>query len=75
MIDTTVGDLFNSGDPSDLAKAVCRCLADPKGRVEQAQRGRERVLSMYTYEHNAAAYEAIYASVIKNQPDSPLLHT
>jgi len=75
MIDTTVGDLFNSGDPSDLAKAVCRCLADPKGRVEQAQRGRERVLSMYTYEHNAAAYEAIYASVIKNQPDSPLLNT
>jgi glycosyltransferase involved in cell wall biosynthesis len=67
MIDTTVGDLFNSGDPSDLAKAVCRCLADPKGRVEQAQRGRERVLSMYTYEHNAEAYEAIYASAIKSE--------
>ena len=67
MIDTTVGDLFNSGDPGDLAKAVCRCLADPKGRVEQAQRGRERVLSMYTYEHNAEAYEAIYASAIKSE--------
>ena len=67
MIDTTVGDLFNSGDPGDLAKAVCRCLADPKGRVEQAQRGRERVLSMYTYEHNAEAYEAIYASAIKTE--------
>ena len=67
MIDETVGELFTTGDSSDLAKAVCRCLADPQGRVEQAQRGRERVLSMYTYEHNAEAYEAIYASAIKSE--------
>jgi len=63
MIDETVGELFTTGDSSDLAKAVCRSLSDPEARTEQAQRGRERVLSTYTYEHNAEAYEAIYTSL------------
>ena len=27
------------------------------------QRGRQRVLERFTYEHNAEAYEAIYASL------------
>ena len=64
MIDETVGELFTTGDSSDLAKAVCRSLNDPEGRVRQAERGRERVLSMYTYEHNAEAYEGIYSSLV-----------
>lgn len=64
MIDETVGELFTTGDSSDLAKAVCRSLNDPEGRTKQAERGRERVLSTYTYEHNAEAYEAIYSSLI-----------
>ena len=63
MIDETVGELFTTGDSSDLAKAVCRSLSDPEARTEQAQRGRARVLSTYTYEHNAEAYEAIYTSL------------
>jgi glycosyltransferase involved in cell wall biosynthesis len=66
MIDETVGELFTTGDSSELAKAVCRSLSDPQGRIEQAHRGRERVLSKYTYEHNAEAYEAIYASLLKS---------
>ena len=64
MIDSTVGELFETGNPSDLAKVVCRSLEDPEGRTAQAGRGRERVLDHYTYEHNAEAYESIYLNAI-----------
>ena len=66
MIDTTVGDLFNSGDPRDLAKSVCRILDQPEQRIEKAKAGRERVLSTFTYEHNAEDFERIYTSIMKN---------
>jgi len=66
MIDSTVGELFETGNPSDLAKAVCRSLQDPEGRTAQAGRGRERVLDHYTYEHNAESYERIYLDVIQS---------
>ncbi len=65
MIDDSVGDLFNSGDPEDLAKSVCRILDQPKQRMDKAKAGRERVLSKYTYEHNAEDFERIYKSIIK----------
>jgi glycosyltransferase involved in cell wall biosynthesis len=64
MIDSTVGELFETGNPSDLAKAVCRSLDDPEGRTAQALRGRDRVLNTYTYEHNAEDYEKIYLSLV-----------
>ena len=66
MVDTTVGDLFKSGDSSDLAKSVCRILDQPQQRTDKAKAGRERVLSTYTYEHNAEDFERIYNSIIKN---------
>lgn len=65
MIDSTVGELFETGNPEDLARAVCKSLGDPNGRTEQAERGRNRVLSHYTYEHNAEAYEKIYLDLIQ----------
>lgn len=65
MIDDSVGDLFNSGDSKDLAKSVCRILDQPKQRMDKAKAGRERVLSKYTYEHNAEDFERIYKSIIK----------
>jgi len=64
MIDLSVGDLFQSGDSNDLAKAVCRMLDDPKQRIEKAKLGRDRVLSKYTYEHNAEDFEKIYQSIL-----------
>ena len=64
MIDETVGRLFECGNPSDLARAVNAALDDPEGRIKQAELGRERVLSKYTYDHNAADYEAIYRSLL-----------
>ncbi|MDA8567691.1 glycosyltransferase family 4 protein [Euryarchaeota archaeon] len=66
MVDTTVGDLFNSGDSSDLAKSVCRIFDQPQQRTDKAKAGRERVLSTYTYEHNAEDFERIYNSIMKN---------
>ncbi len=65
MIDTSVGDLFKSGDPKDLAKSVCRMLDAPEERMQKAKSGRERVLSKYTYEHNAEDFEKIYNSILK----------
>jgi len=64
MIDNSVGDLFKSGDPIDLAKSVCRMLDAPEQRINKAKAGRERVLSRYTYEHNAEDFERIYNSII-----------
>ena len=29
------------------------------------EKGRQRVLDRFTYEHNAAAYEAIYAALLE----------
>ena len=66
MIDSTVGELFETGNPSDLADAVCRSLDDPEGRTAQALRGRERVLDTYTYEHNAEDYEKIYQNLVQS---------
>ncbi|MDA7464465.1 glycosyltransferase, partial [Candidatus Poseidonia alphae] len=65
MIDSTVGGLFNRGDPADLARSVIESLNQPDARTQQAQLGRDRVLGKYTYEHNAEAYEAIYFRAIE----------
>ena len=64
MIDSTVGELFETGNPEDLARAVCKSLENPAARTEQAERGRNRVLNKYTYEHNAEDYEKIYLELI-----------
>ena len=66
MVDSSVGGLFNCGDPADLARSVIESLNQPEARAEQAQNGRERVLEKYTYEHNAEAYEAIYMGAIED---------
>jgi len=63
MIDASVGGLFACGDAQDLARAIVASLNDPEERRAQAERGRARVLDLYTYEHNAVAYEALYTAV------------
>lgn len=64
MIDETVGGLFRCGDAEDLARAVNHSLSKPDQRREQTVLGRQRVLDHYTYEHNAEAYEALYAELV-----------
>jgi spore maturation protein CgeB len=45
---------------------VIESLNEPELRQQQAELGRERVLNMYTYEHNAEAYEAIYQRMLQD---------
>ena len=45
---------------------VCRIFDQPQQRTDKAKAGRERVLSTYTYEHNAEDFERIYNSIMKN---------
>ena len=69
MIDDTVGGLFKRGDPDDLARCVNQMLASAD-TSQKANLGRDSVLSNYTYEHNAADYEAVFKRAIskrKNQ--------
>ena len=48
---------------ADLAKVVIQTL-NSEERIDQAKRGRERVLQRFTYEHNAKAFEEIFEKVI-----------
>lgn len=63
MIDQSVGGLFEMGNPDDLARVVCSTLSNVDRGI-QAQKGRQRILDNYTYEHNAEAFEAIFKKVI-----------
>ena len=66
MIDTSVGGLFKRGDPTDLARCVNEMLSSEE-TTEKARLGRERVLSKYTYEHNASDYEAVFKRAISKR--------
>jgi phosphatidylinositol alpha-1,6-mannosyltransferase len=65
MVDESVGGLFQLGDATDLAKQVNDLLANPDKVKQMAELGRQRVLSSYTYEHNAKDFESIYLSVVE----------
>jgi len=66
MIDSSVGGLFKRGDPTDLARCVNAMLSSEE-TTEKARLGRERVLSKYTYEHNASDYEAVFKRAISKR--------
>ena len=64
MVDTSVGGLFEMGDSQDLAKTVNEILDNSEERESMAIKGRELILSRYTYEHNANDFIEIYQSII-----------
>jgi len=70
MVDETVGGLFKRGDPNDLARVVNEMLSSEQ-RVVKANLGRERVLSEFTYEHNAEAYESVFRRAINKKNAEP----
>ena len=59
MVDDSVGGLFKRGEPEDLARCVNEMLAS-EDTAKKAILGRERVISRYTYEHNASVYVAVF---------------
>ena len=63
MVDNSVGGLFKRGDPEDLARCVNEMLAS-SATSNKANLGRERVLSKYTYDHNANDYVAVFNRAI-----------
>ena len=63
MVDLSVGGLFERGNPDDLARCVNEMLSSEETQ-NKALLGRERVLSKYTYEHNASDYEIIFKRAI-----------
>ena len=66
MVDDSVGGLFKRGEPEDLARCVNEMLAS-EGTTKKAILGRERVLSHYTYEHNASDYVAVFNRAIEKR--------
>ena len=66
MVDDSVGGLFKRGEPEDLARCVNEMLAS-EDTVKKAILGRERVLSQYTYEHNASDYVAVFIRAIEKR--------
>ena len=66
MVDESVGGLFKRGEPGDLARCVNDMLASEE-TDKKAILGRERVLSRYTYEHNASDYVAVFNRAIEKR--------
>ena len=66
MVDESVGGLFKRGQPEDLARCVNEMLASEE-TPKKAILGRERVLSRYTYEHNASDYVAVFNRAIEKR--------
>ena len=64
MVDESVGGLFRRGDPEDLARCVNDMLSSSETSTK-AELGRQRVLSNYTYEHNASDYVDVFNKAIE----------
>ena len=64
MVDASVGGLFRRGDPEDLARCVNEMLSNSETSTK-AELGRQRVLSKYTYEHNASDYVDVFNRAIE----------
>ena len=67
MVDDTVGGLFDRGDHSGLAKAVCDELNGSVKRIKKAKAGRKRVLESFTFEGNAEAYEDVFQRSVQKR--------
>lgn len=55
------------GDPDALTRAVVELLADPERRREMGQRGRERVIGSFTWDHTVARVLAIVERVTQQR--------
>lgn len=64
IVDDTTAQLVAPGDSQGMAEAIERLLDDPHLAQAQAEAARERVLSRFTAEHNAAAVLDLYERVL-----------
>jgi glycosyltransferase involved in cell wall biosynthesis len=62
-IPTVLGDaglIFHEGDSAGMAAHIRRLLSDPSLRADLGQRGRERVLRLFSIERVAAQHYNVY---------------
>jgi phosphatidylinositol alpha-mannosyltransferase len=58
------GDLFQPGDPVDLARAIKAVLEDPTGRAAMRERAKHAA-QRYDWGHLVDDIEAVYAAVVR----------
>jgi spore coat protein SA len=63
VVDGETGLLAEPGDPVSLAERILEVLADRELALRMGERGRERVERMFTWEHTAAGFREVLASL------------
>lgn len=61
------GLIFNEGNASDLAQKILLLINNPEQRTDLAERGRERVLNVYTQERIARQTYEVYQKMLEYQ--------
>lgn len=69
MVDETVGRLYTLGKVESLAQAIIAELQSSETMSSKAKAGRERVLSRFTFDHNADDFAEIYRTAISAKTD------
>tara|TARA_Y100001970_G_scaffold5843_3_gene6511 strand:+ start:849 stop:2042 length:1194 start_codon:yes stop_codon:yes gene_type:complete len=64
MVDESVGTLFTMGDINSMSSSILTLLGNEDELKNMGLRGRERVLSTFTYEINAERFSEIYYSIL-----------
>ncbi len=61
------GLIFQEGDTEDLAAKICELLKDERKRKELGQRGRKKVVELYSYEVVAKQFYEIYKRLLESK--------
>ncbi len=64
--DETFGVLVDPADENDLARGLARVVLDPRSWELLATKGRERVLSRFTWDHTAQGYARVLAEITQH---------
>jgi colanic acid/amylovoran biosynthesis glycosyltransferase len=70
VADGETGLLFPAADPAAMARQVERLLADPGLREQFAEKGRQRVLSLYDLERNTRRWAAVLQAALSASTES-----
>jgi glycosyltransferase involved in cell wall biosynthesis len=66
------GCLFNYGDPDDLARVILQLVTNPQRGVQMGQKGRQKVLSNFTWESVSDRLRDVYVEAISRKRQPPV---